>query len=189
MPKSREFTALSIAIVTVSNRHTRVTDTTGAMLAQQAHDQGHRLYAQHIVAEDKYQIRALLSSFIADSACQVVLLNGGTGFQAKNCTSDAIRVLFDRQIDGFGELFRQLSFSGVSAPLAEHAAVYSAAIQSDAIAGLANNTLVIAMPGSLDAANLAATHLIWPQLDARTLPCNFAHLLQHLQCPSTELPQ
>jgi molybdenum cofactor biosynthesis protein B len=184
MPKPREYLPLHVALITVSNRHTPATDSTGSLLATQLQDVGHLLHSQLIVAENKYLIRAVVSALIADSSCHAVILSGGTGFQAKNCTSEAIQVLFDRHIDGFAELFRQLSYSGTQ----RHAAVCSAAMQSDALAGLANQTAVFAIPGSPDAASLAATELIWPQLDARTLPCNFAHLLLQQSCPSQYKP-
>lgn len=178
MSKSTVFLPLTIAIITVSNRHTAESDSTGQMLANQIKQQEHLFYRQQIVAEDRYQIRAVVSELIADPFCQVIILNGGTGFQAKNCTSDALKVLFDRTVDGFAELFRQLSFSGT----ANHQAVHSAAMQSNAVAGLANDTIIFAIPGSPDAADLAASLLIWPQLDARTKPCNFANLLNKRQC-------
>ena len=184
MSKNTVFLPLSVAVITVSNRHTAESDTTGQMLVNQIKQQQHLFYRQQIVAEDRYQLRAAVSDLIADPYCQVIILSGGTGFQAKNCTRDALKVLFDRTIDGFAELFRQLSFSGT----VKHQAVLSAAMQSDAVAGLANDTIIFAIPGSPDAADLAASQLIWPQLDARTKPCNFANLLNNRQCPAISTP-
>lgn len=169
--------SLRIGIICVSNRHTPETDVTGDWLAQQIPQQGHQLHEQRIVAEDCYQLRALVSHWIAEPSVQVILVHGGTGFQAKNCTTEALKPLMDRTIDGFGELFRSLSYHAVEAT-----PVLSAAMQSDAFAGLANHTLVFAIPGSPSAAQLAAEALIWPQLDSDTRPCNFASLLQKHSC-------
>lgn len=159
---------LQLALLTVSNRHTPVSDNTGLWLSQAAAQQGHQLCHRAIVPENCYQIRAAVSALIADATCQVMLLCGGTGFHRHNCTIAAITPLFDREIPGFGELFRFLSYQAIG----------SSALQSGAIAGLANQKLIFAMPGSLDAAQLAAEQLIWPQLSAQTKPCNFANLQQ-----------
>ncbi len=168
---------LQLALLTISNRHTEATDDSGGMLIQALQQQGHQLYQRHFVPEDRYQIRANVSKLIADAGCQVILLCGGTGFHAKNCTIDAIAPLFDREVPGFGELFRALSFQKIG----------SAALQSGAIAGIANQTLIFAIPGSLDAAQLAADQLIWPQLLAHTKPCNFTSLLHRAGvCGTTE---
>ncbi len=168
---------LQLALLTISNRHTEATDDSGTMLVQAAQQQGHQLCQRLFVREDRYQIRASVSNLIADASCQVILLCGGTGFHAKNCTIDAIVPLFDREVPGFGELFRALSFPKIG----------SAALQSGAIAGIANQTLIFAIPGSLDAAQLAADQLIWPQLLAHTKPCNFTSLLRRTgSCGATE---
>lgn len=181
--------ALQLALITVSDRHyanhgadnhahnNANSADTGAMLSDTLQAQGHQLYQRLFVREDRYQIRAAVSALIADPACQVILLCGGTGFHAKNCTNEAISVLFDREIPGFGELFRQLSFAQIG----------SAALQSGAVAGIANQTLIFAMPGSRDAAFLATEQLIWPQLQAHTSPCNFTGLLRR-QGPCVAAP-
>jgi molybdopterin adenylyltransferase len=159
---------LQLAIVTVSNRHTIATDDTGEMLSNALQQQGHQLCQRVIVPENLYQIRAVVSQFIADTQSQVILLSGGTGFHAKNCTVQAITPLFDRDIPGFGELFRTLSFQKIG----------SAALQSGASAGIANQKLIFAIPGSADAAQLAVEQIIFPQLLAHTKPCNFTSLLR-----------
>ncbi|WP_430458040.1 molybdenum cofactor synthesis domain-containing protein [Rheinheimera sp.] len=159
---------LQIALLTISNRHTLETDDTGMWLNNALQQQGHQLYQRGIVKEDLYQIRAAVSSLIADAVAQVILLAGGTGFHAKNCTVEAVTPLFDREIPGFGELFRTLSYQKIG----------SAALQSGAIAGIANQKLIFAIPGSVDAAHLAADQIIWPQLIAHTKPCNFTSLLR-----------
>ncbi|WP_051685971.1 molybdenum cofactor synthesis domain-containing protein [Rheinheimera texasensis] len=159
---------LQLSVLTVSNRHTVDTDDTGIWLVNALQQQGHQLNQRCIAEENIYQIRAAVSALIADVQTQVILLCGGTGFHAKNCTVEAIAPLFDREIPGFGELFRTLSYQKIG----------SAALQSGAIAGIANQKLIFAMPGSVDAAQLAADQIIWPQLIAHTKPCNFTSLLR-----------
>lgn len=159
---------LQIALLSISNRHNLETDDTGVWLSNALQQQGHQLYQRGIVKEDLYQIRAAVSALIADAVSQVILLTGGTGFHAKNCTVAAVTPLFDREIPGFGELFRTLSYQKIG----------SAALQSGAIAGIANQKLIFAMPGSVDAAQLATEQIIWPQLIAHTKPCNFTSLLR-----------
>ncbi|MDX1705901.1 molybdenum cofactor synthesis domain-containing protein [Pseudidiomarina sp.] len=164
---SRPFQPLSVAVATISDRHTRATDSTGDWLCQQLGSAGHNLSERCILPTNTYSIRAQLSAWIADSTTQVVLLNGGTGFAANNCVPEAISPLFDRPVEGFGELFRQLSLADIG----------SSAMQSRALAGMANGTLIFAMPGSGGAAALAWNQLIEPQLDSRQGPCNFvAHV-------------
>ncbi len=168
---------VQLALLTVSDRHTAATDDTGAMLTQALQAQGHQLCQRLFVAENLYQIRATVSQLIADSQSQVILLCGGTGFHAKNCSVAAITPLFDREVPGFGELFRALSFQKIG----------SAALQSGAVAGIANQKLIFAVPGSMDAAKLAADQLIWPQLLAHTKPCNFTSLLRRAgACAATQ---
>lgn len=166
---------LQLAVLTISNRHTLETDDTGSWLSLTLQQQGHQLCQRSIVAEDRYQIRAAVSTLIADAHCQVILLTGGTGFHAKNCTVAAIAPLFDREIVGFGELFRSLCYQKIG----------SAALQSGAIAGIANQKLIFAVPGSADATQLAAQQLIWPQLMAHTKPCNFTSMLRRGSTCST----
>lgn len=154
---------LHIALATVSDRHTPATDETGDWLADAIIKAGHHRYQRQLLGTDRYQLRAVVSRWIAEPQLSVVLLNGGTGFAAHNCVPEAIGPLFDQKIEGFGELFRQLSFLQIG----------SSALQSRALAGLANNTLVVAIPGSLSAAKLAWAELIKPQLDGLQGPCNF----------------
>lgn len=154
---------LHIALATVSDRHTPATDDTGDWLADAIMQAEHHRYQRQILPNDKYVLRAVLSRWIAEPQLSVVLLNGGTGFAEHNCVPESIEPLFDQKIDGFGELFRQLSFAEIG----------SSALQSRAVAGLANNTLVVAIPGSLSAAQLAWEQLIRPQLDGLQGPCNF----------------
>ncbi|WP_333797392.1 molybdenum cofactor synthesis domain-containing protein [Rheinheimera sp.] len=164
---AKEFQPLSVVVLTVSSRHTPATDSSGDLICHLLQQAGHQLSHRAIVASDKYQIRAEVSRLLCENQHQVILLNGGTGFSADNCTVAAISALFDQQVPGFGELFRQLSFSDIG----------SAALQSNAVAGLANHKLLVAMPGSPSACELAMQQLVLPQLDARQGPCNFAPLL------------
>ncbi|RVU31910.1 molybdenum cofactor biosynthesis protein [Rheinheimera riviphila] len=174
------FIPLQVAVITVSDSRTFDNDSTGDLLQQRLTGQQHQLYQRHIVPQQLHHIRACVATLIADPLCQVILLNGGTGFGQDNCTEQAVSVLFDQPVVGFGELFRQLSFTAMG----------SAALQSRATAGLANHTLIVAMPGSPNAAELAMVQLILPQLDARQQPCNFVSQLIHAQCsPTRTSPQ
>ena len=174
----RKFVALQVALITVSDSRTFANDSTGDLLQRLLLEHQHHLYQRHIVPQQLHQIRACVATLIADPACQVILLNGGTGFAKDNCTEQAISVLFDQPVVGFGELFRQLSFTTIG----------SAALQSRAIAGLANQTLIAAMPGAPNAAELAMVQLILPQLDARQLPCNFVSQLVQAPCGTDRTP-
>ena len=157
------FRPLDVAVLTVSDSRSREEDSSGDYLAAALQAAGHRLAERALLPNDRYALRALVSRWIAEPDVQVVLVNGGTGFYEHNQTPEALGVLFDRQIEGFGELFRQLSFEELG----------SASLQSRALAGLANGTLIIALPGSTGACQLGWERLIREQLDASTRPCNF----------------
>lgn len=164
---AKTFQSLPVAVLTISNRHNSSTDSSGDLLCRLLSEAGHQLVHRAIVPSNLYQIRAAVSALICDPDCQVILLNGGTGFSPDNFTVPALRVLFDQEVPGFGEIFRQLSFTTIG----------SAALQSNAVAGLANHKLLVAMPGSPSACTLAMQALVLPQLDARQGPCNFVPLL------------
>lgn len=157
------FRPLDVAVLTVSDSRSREEDSSGDYLAAALQAAGHRLAERALLPNDRYALRALVSRWIAEPDVQVVLVNGGTGFYEHNQTPEALGVLFDRQIEGFGELFRQLSFEELG----------SASLQSRALAGLANGTLIVALPGSTGACQLGWERLIREQLDASTRPCNF----------------
>lgn len=166
-PDLSRFYPLNIAVLTVSDSRNSSNDSSGDLLCNLLSSAGHQLQARALLANNKYLLRALLSDWIASSNIQVILINGGTGYAAGNCTVEALMPLLDKPVPGFGELFRQLSFAELG----------SAALQSGALAGFANSTLLFAMPGSGGACTLAMQQLILPQLDAKTGPCNFvAHL-------------
>ena len=163
MPKK----ALAIAVLTVSDTRGPAEDTSGDLLAERLVAAGHALAERHIVRDDVYAIRAVASGWIANPEVQVVLATGGTGFTGRDSTPEALLPLFDKTIDGFGELFRQVSFEEIG----------TSTIQSRAIGGLANGTLIFAMPGSTGACRTAWDQILRKQLDADTKPCNFAELL------------
>ena len=165
--KHNEFIPLNIAVLTVSNSRTAADDSSGDYLVSALTEAGHQLVDRALLADDLYQIRSRVSQWIADDGIQVVLINGGTGFNDQNWVPEAVGVLFDRTVKGFGELFRQLSFAEIK----------GSAMQSRALAGLANRTLICCLPGSTGACRLGWEKLICDQLDARTNPCNFvSHL-------------
>ncbi len=167
----KEFQSLALAILTISDSRTRENDTSGDLLEKCALDAGHQIKARHIVADDRYQIRALVSQWIADSTVQVVLTTGGTGLTGRDGTPEAILPLLDKCIDGFGELFRALSYQEIG----------TSTLQSRCLAGVANGTVVICIPGSTDACQLAWSHIIQSQLDSRTQPCNLVQLMPRLK--------
>lgn len=158
---------LAIAVLTVSDTRGPDEDTSGDYLAEQLAAAGHRLAERRIVRDDVYLIRAVASAWIAAPEIQVVLTTGGTGFTGRDSTPEALLPLFDKTINGFGELFRQVSYVEIG----------SSTIQSRAVGGLANGTLIFAMPGSTGACRTAWEKILRNQLDASFKPCNFAELL------------
>jgi len=167
---SSEFIAAHIAILTVSDSRGAAEDTSGQYLQEVAQEAGHQVVDRAIVKDDIYQIRARVSAWIADDNVQAVLITGGTGFTARDNTPEALLPLFDREVEGFGELFRMVSYEEIG----------TATIQSRALAGLANRTVIFAMPGSTRACRTAWERIIEEQLDARHRPCNFQ---PHLKKP------
>jgi molybdopterin adenylyltransferase len=169
MSKATDLSArpLSLAVLTVSDTRTQDNDTSGDYLVEALQSQGHQLAARAIVIDDIYQIRAALSAWIADAGVDAVLVTGGTGFSGRDSTPEAIAPLFDKAVEGFGELFRALSYQEIG----------SSTIQSRAVAGFANNTVIFCMPGSTGACKTAWTGLICEQLDSSHRPCNFVGVL------------
>jgi len=164
------FIPLRIAVLTVSDSRTEADDTSGALLAERAATAGHQVVAKEIVPDDVYRMRAVFSRWIADPGVQVILATGGTGVTGRDSTPEAVGPLFDKVIEGFGELFRTLSFEEIGA----------STIQSRALAGLANGTFIFCLPGSSGACRTAWDKILAPQLDHRTRPCNFAQLIPRL---------
>lgn len=162
-PANDRFIPLNLAILTVSDTRTIETDTSGGYLAENAARAGHRVLDRQICRDDVYRLRAQVSEWIASPEIDVILCTGGTGFTDRDSTPEALQPLLDKQIDGFGELFRQLS----------HAEIGSSTVQSRCFAGIANRTLVFALPGSTGACRTAWDGILAEQLDSRHSPCNF----------------
>lgn len=162
-----EFRPLNIAILTVSDTRSLDTDTSGQLLVDSATEAGHVIADRTLHPDDIYRIRAVVSDWIVRDDVQVVLITGGTGFTGRDSTPEAVAPLLDKTVDGFGELFRHLSWEEIGA----------STVQSRALAGLANRTLVVCMPGSTGACRTAWERILKDQLDSRTRPCNF---VQHL---------
>jgi molybdopterin adenylyltransferase len=162
---------LSIAVLTVSDTRTRAEDSSGDYLCQAAQATGHRIAARELLPDDRYRLRAVVSGWIADPDIDVVLITGGTGFTGRDSTPEAISPLLDREMPGFGELFRMLSWDEIA----------TSALQSRAFAGIANATFVFCLPGSTSACRTAWDKIIAAQLDSRTRPCNLAALRPRLR--------
>ncbi len=161
LPKEKE--PLNIAVLTVSDTRTYDNDTSGQYLVDALQEEGHQLGDRALLKDDIYQIRAQISAWIADDKIQAVLITGGTGFTDRDSTPEAVKPLFDKEVEGFGEMFRQISWDEIG----------TSTIQSRALAGLANKTLIACLPGSTGACRTGWTKLLQPQLDARQGPCNF----------------
>ena len=171
MSAAIEFVPLSLCVLTVSDSRTPENDTSGDYLAEALQAEGHRLHARALLPDDKYRLRAQVSAWIADAAVDGILLTGGTGFTGRDSTPEALLPLLDKQMPGFGELFRTLSFEEIG----------TSTLQSRAFAGLANATFVFALPGSTSACRTGWEQIIRAQLDARTKPCNLANLRPRLK--------
>jgi len=167
---TREFIPVNIAVLTISDTRIEADDRSGAALAQRLTDAGHRLADRRIVADDIHQIRALASAWIADGGIQVVITTGGTGVSGRDGSPEALAPLLDKTLDGFGEMFRALSFEQIG----------TSTVQSRALAGVANGTYVFVLPGSPGACALAWEKLIRHQLDYRTRPCNLVEMMPRL---------
>jgi len=166
----RPFIPLDIAVLTVSDTRTEDNDTSGQTLAQRLTQAGHRLAEKRIVPDDIYRIRAVVSQWIADPQVAVVITTGGTGVTGRDGTPEAVKVLFDKTLEGFGETFRAVSFQEIG----------TSTIQSRALAGVANGTYIFCLPGSSGACRTGWDRLIQDQLDYRTRPCNLAELIPRL---------
>lgn len=158
-----DFQPLQISVLTVSDTRTSTNDLSGDALVTALEGAGHKLYERALCPDDLYQIRAHVSRWVADPKAQVLLVTGGTGFSGRDSTPEAVTPLLDKTIVGFGELFRQSSFKDVG----------TSTIQSRALAGLANRTLIFCLPGSTNACQTAWRDIIASQIDSRTRPCNF----------------
>ena len=170
MTTERHFMPLDIAVLTISDTRDEDTDTSGKLLCERVLAAGHRVRDKRICRDDIYAIRALISAWIADPAVNVVLTTGGTGVTGRDGTPEAVTPLFDKTLDGFGEMFRVLSYADIK----------TSTLQSRAVAGVANATYVFCLPGSGGACVLGWDELIVHQLDFRTRPCNLVELMPRL---------
>ena len=166
----RSFKPLRIAVLTISDSRTEATDKSGALLADRLTSAGHTLADKRIVPDDKYAIRAVLSAWIADVEIDAVVTTGGTGVTGRDGTPEAVAPLLDKTIEGFGEVFRFLSYEEIK----------TSTLQSRALAGVANATYVFCLPGSSGACRTAWDKIISAQLDYRTRPCNLVELMPRL---------
>ncbi len=171
MTAQADFVALDLCVLTVSDTRTPDNDSSGDYLALSLGQAGHRLREKRIVHDDRYLIRAVVAQWIADADVHGVLVTGGTGFTGRDSTPEAIRPLLDKEMPGFGEMFRVLSYDEIG----------TSTMQSRAFAGLSNDTFVFCLPGSTSACRTAWEKLIRAQLDATTRPCNLAGLLPRLR--------
>lgn len=170
MTTEKNFIPLKIAVLTISDTRTEADDTSGNTLVERINAAGHQVLEKKIVPDDIYQIRAVVSTWIANPEINVIISTGGTGVTGRDGTPEAIAPLLDKQLDGFGEVFRMLSYQDIK----------TSTIQSRAIAGVANGTYIFCLPGSSGACCTAWDLLIKEQLDFRTRPCNLVQLMPRL---------
>ena len=158
---------IRVALLTISDTRSLAEDKSGDLLEAFIAADGHHLADRQLVRDDIYAIRAQVSQWIADPQVQAIITTGGTGFTGRDSTPEALSPLFDKHIEGFGELFRQLSYTDIG----------TSTIQSRALAGLANGTLIFSLPGSSGAVTLGWEAILRNQLDINFRPCNFAELI------------
>ena len=170
MSTEKQFIPLNIAILVVSDTRTDADDTSGKTLVDRAIVSGHNVLEKRIVPDDIYQIRSVVSNWIAADNINVVISTGGTGVTGRDGTPEAVLPLLDKVLDGFGETFRMLSYQDIK----------TSTIQSRAIAGVANATYLFCLPGSSGACRTAWDTIIKEQLDYRTRPCNLVQLMPRL---------
>ena len=164
------FIPVNIALLTISDTRTVEDDTSGKVLRERANEAEHHIVAQEIVPDDKYQIRSIVSEWIADKNVQAIISTGGTGLTGRDGTPEAMKPLFDKEIEGFGELFRQISYQDIK----------TSTVQSRAVAGVANGTFIFCLPGSSGACRTGWDDILKEQLDIRHRPCNFVELMPRL---------
>jgi molybdenum cofactor biosynthesis protein B len=162
--------SLDIAVLTISDTRTEATDKSGKLLVDRLLAAGHRLYEKAILTDNIYHVRALVARWCAEDKVQVVVSTGGTGLTGRDGTPEAIRPLFDKEIEGFGEVFRVISYEEIGA----------STLQSRAVAGVSNGTYIFCLPGSSGACATGWDTLIGPQLDSTNMPCNLVELMPRL---------
>ena len=171
MTAQRDFIPLNLCVLTVSDSRSLAEDSSGDYLIQSLTDAGHRLVERKLLPDDRYKLRAAVSQWIADETIDGILVTGGTGFTGRDSTPEALLPLLDKEMPGFGELFRAISFEEIG----------TSTLQSRAFAGLANATFLFCLPGSTSACRTAWEKIVSAQLDARTKPCNLATLRPRLK--------
>lgn len=171
MSTEQQFIALNIAVLTISDSRTEADDVSGKTLVERVEKAGHSVYQKTIVADDVYQIRAAVSNWIVEHDVNAVITTGGTGVTGRDGTPEAVIPLLDKVLDGFGEVFRMLSYQDIK----------TSTMQSRAVAGVANGTYLFCLPGSSGACRTAWDDLIKDQLDVRTKPCNLVQLMPRLK--------
>ncbi len=169
--ESRRFLPVRIAVVTVSDSRSLEDDRSGKSLVDMLEADGHVLAARHLIRDDSAEIEALLRSLIADPEVDVVITTGGTGVTGRDVTPEAMKAVLDKEIEGFGELFRWLSYQKIA----------TSTIQSRALGGVAQGTYLFALPGSPGACKDGWQGILKHQLDARHRPCNLVELMPRLQ--------
>ena len=168
--QDRQLIPVHIAVLTASDTRTEADDKSGNALVDRLTAAGHVLADKKITPDDVYQIRAVVAGWIADPAIQVVITTGGTGVSGRDGSPEAVTPLLDKILDGFGEMFRVLSYEDIG----------TSTLQSRTLAGVANGTYVFVLPGSTGACKLAWEKLICHQLDYRTRPCNLVEMMPRL---------
>jgi len=166
----RDFIPVSIAVLTVSDSRTEANDKSGNLLVSRLKDAGHTLSEKTIVRDNIFEVRAVVSRWVADPDVQVVLTTGGTGVTGFDGTPEAVTPLLEKTLDGFGEVFRVISYEEIG----------TSTLQSRAVAGVANGTYVFCLPGSSGACATGWDKLLQFQLDYRTRPCNLVELMPRL---------
>ncbi len=169
--QTKEFLPLNIAILTLSDSRTLEDDISGQVLVDKLTDAGHNLSERAIIKDDKNDLRAQLNKWITDDAIQVIISTGGTGLTGRDITPEIFHELYDKEIEGFGEIFRHISFKLIG----------TSTLQSRATGGVANGTYMFAVPGSPGACKDAWNHIFSEQLDIRFKPCNFAEMMPRLK--------
>jgi molybdopterin adenylyltransferase len=169
--EGKEFIPLNIAVLVVSDTRTEKTDKSGKLLEARVTSAGHKLFEKKIVIDDIHQIRAAVALWCANEEVNAVLTTGGTGVTGRDGTPEAMVTLFEKEIEGFGEMFRMLSYAEIG----------TSALQSRAVAGVANGTYLFCLPGSSGACATAWDKIISQQLDFRTRPCNLVELMPRLK--------
>lgn len=171
MTTSEQKVSLNIAVLVVSDTRTEKTDKSGRLLEDKITSAGHNLVEKKIVEDDVYKIRAAVATWVAQDEIDVVISTGGTGVTGRDGTPEAIACLLEKEIDGFGEIFRMISYEEIG----------TSSLQSRALSGVANGTYIFVLPGSANACSTAWDKLIGSQLDSQTKPCNLVELIPRLK--------